>query len=334
LGGVIELGADAELRTVFFPLALLPFLVLSITERLWIITFVALPVICYFATGRIQHEVPGFLTQIYNIYAPALAFTTIVAGSVVFASIDRAAEARLLKARAQATQSARLVALGEMSSGIAHEIRNPLAAIHLAATQIAEHPADAAQVAQLGERIQRVVMRASHIIENLRLFARDASHDPFVAAPVERIVADTLELCAKRLTEAGVALTVVPIPSDLVVECRPVQLSQVLVNLLGNAYDAVATASERWVHIEVKCDDARLEIAVTDSGPGIPAAVRLHMFEPFFTTKAPDRGTGLGLSLSRGLVEAHHGTLELDSASAHTRFVMRIPRAQPATGRT
>ncbi len=334
LGGVVELGADAELRTVFFPLVILPFLVLSISDRVTVCVFVALPVICYFATGQLETSAPEFLTQIYGVYAPALAFTALVTGSIVFANIDRDAEARLLQARAQATQSARLVALGEMSSGIAHEIRNPLAAIHLAATQIADHPADAALVAKLGERIQRVVMRASHIIENLRSFARDASTDPFVEAPVERILADTLELCAKRLSEAGVALTVDNVPADLVVECRPVQLSQVLVNLMSNAYDAVATAPERWVRVEVTSHNDQLEIAVTNSGPSIPAAIRMRMFEPFFTTKTPDRGTGLGLSLSRGLVEAHHGTLELDSSSAHTRFVMRIPRAQPAVGRT
>lgn len=334
LGGVIELGGGADIRAVFFPLALLPFLVLSISERLWVTVFVALPVIFYFVTGRLTHPTPGFVTAVYNIYAPALAFTTIIAGSVVFTLIDRNSETKLLQAHVRATQGARLVALGEMSSGIAHEIRNPLAAIHLAASQIAEAPNVPTQVTQLGERIQRIVMRATHIIEALRTFARDASSDPFVAAPVERIIADTLELCGKRLAEQGVALTVGQVPADLVVECRPVQLSQVLVNLLGNAYDAVSSASERWVLIEIKADDDRVEIAVIDSGSGIPVAVRPHIFEPFFTTKAPDRGTGLGLSLSRGLVEAHHGTLELDGESPHTRFVMRIPRAQPAAART
>ncbi|HEX5061975.1 MAG TPA: HAMP domain-containing sensor histidine kinase, partial [Kofleriaceae bacterium] len=68
-------------------------------------------------------------------------------------------------------------------------------------------------------------------------------------------------------------------------------------------------------------------------GPGIPVTVRPRIFEPFFTTKSPDRGTGLGLSLSRGLVEAHHGTLELDDSSPRTRFVMRLPLTQPTQPR-
>jgi signal transduction histidine kinase len=91
----------------------------------------------------------------------------------------------------------------------------------------------------------------------------------------------------------------------------------------------VTTAPERWVRIEVTASESELEMSVTDSGPGIPAAVRDRIFEPFFTTKSPERGTGLGLSLSGGLVQAHHGTLEIDTASARTRFVLRIPLAQP-----
>lgn len=328
LGGVLGVGAVAELRVVFFPLALLPFLVFDLRERAWLTVFVAIPVACYFVTEHLVRPQPGLALAVNMVYAPLLSFIVIITGSAVFAYIDRDAEDKLLRARAQAAQGARLVALGEMSSGIAHEIRNPLAAIHLAATQIAERPDDPALVAQLGERIQRIVMRASRIIDALRSFARDASGDPFVTTPLERIIGDSLELCGKRFADRGVELTVTAVPPDLAIECRPVQLSQVLVNLLGNAYDAVASAAERWVRIDVHRDRERIEIAVTDSGPGVPAAVRPRLFEPFFTTKAPDRGTGLGLSLSRGLVEAHHGTLDLDTESAHTRFVIRIPLTQ------
>jgi C4-dicarboxylate-specific signal transduction histidine kinase len=180
----------------------------------------------------------------------------------------------------------------------------------------------------LGERIQRIVMRAARIIETLRSLARDASNDPFVTTPVARIISDTLELCGKRIAEHGIQLTVGTVPPDLAVECRPVQLSQVLMNLIGNAYDAVATADERWVKIDVTTDETHLEMSVTDSGAGIPNQVRARIFEPFFTTKSPERGTGLGLSLSAGLIEAHHGTIQIDPDAAHTRFVLRIPLAQ------
>lgn len=329
LFGVIEIGAVPELRSVFFSLVLLPFLVFSVAERGWLTLWVATPIAAYFVTGQLEPPPSSLMMTVNLFYAPALAFTMIIGGALVFARIERTAQDKLMRAQARAAQGARLVALGEMSSGIAHELRNPLAAIHLASSQIAARPDDPALVAQLGERVQRMVMRATRIIESLRSFARDASGDPCVVTPVERIIGDALELCGKRFADHGVDLTVSPVAPDLAVECRSVQLSQVLVNLLGNGYDAVASADERWIRIDARADGEVLELAVTDGGPGVPAEARLHIFEPFYTTKGPDRGTGLGLSLSRGLIEAHHGTLELDATAPHTRFVIRIPLTQP-----
>jgi signal transduction histidine kinase len=328
LTSVMEVSSLPGTRAVFFPLVLLPFLVFSISERGWLVLFVVVPIVGYIVTGVVGAP-PAKSEYIYEIYSPVLAFMMLITGSAVFAYVERSADEKLVQARARSAHAAHLVALGEMASGIAHEIRNPLAAIHLAATEIATHPENKDQVAQLGERIQRIVMRAARIIETLRSLARDASDDPFVIAPVERILSDTLELCAKRIAEHGIELTVASVPPDLTVECRPVQLSQVLMNLIGNAYDAVAAADTRWVKIEVGGDEAHVEMSVTDSGAGIPEVARARVFEPFFTTKSPERGTGLGLSLSAGLVEAHHGVLELDAASEHTRFVLRIPRVQP-----
>jgi signal transduction histidine kinase len=327
IGGVAAIGGLPELRTMFFPLVLIPFFVFRIGERLWILVFVAVPLIAYFTTAAFPPD-GGFGATVYEVYAPMLAWMMMITGLSVFAWVHDSAEDKLAHTRARAAQGARLAALGEMSSSIAHEIRNPLAAIHIAASQIVEHPDDRAQVEQMGERIQRIVMRASNIIEGLRTFSRDAGNDPLVATPVARIVADTLELCGKRFAERGVTLTI-DVQPEPVVECRSTQLSQVLMNLLSNAYDAALQApDDRWVRVHGLVHDDSVELAVTNSGPLIPMLVRARMFEPFFTTKSPDRGTGLGLSLSRGIVESHHGTLELDERAANTRFVIRIPAAQ------
>jgi signal transduction histidine kinase len=331
-GGIYQLGGEAELRSVYFPLAMLPFLVFSSTsDRKWIALLLAASVFEYFVLAY----VPGVdhlehSRVVYRIYAPALAFTMLIAGTYMFSVIDERAQDKLLQARARAAQTARLVALGEVSSGIAHEVRNPLAAIHLAATQIAERPDDTAQVTQLGERIQRIVMRASRTIEAMRAFSRDAGADPFLSTPLDRVIGDAFELCGKHLAERAVELQQPAVPPELTVECRSVQLTQVLVNLINNAYDAVSTASERWVRVEVTSTANTVEIAVVDSGAGIPGNVRQRLFEPFFTTKPADRGTGLGLSLSREIAEAHHGSLRLDAQAPHTRFVMTLPRTQPA----
>jgi signal transduction histidine kinase len=331
IGGLVQLGGDAELRTMCFPLVLLPFLLFSVAELTSFVVFVALPIVAYFGTAHIDVDDPGIAHRIDLVYAPILSFVMIIAGTYVFAVIDRSADDKLLHARARAANSARLAALGEMSGGIAHEVRNPLAAIHLAATQIVERPHETAQVVQLAERISRIVMRASKIIETLRAFARDGTNDPFTRVPVRRILGDTIELCGKRVAEHGVELSVASVSDELFVECRALQLSQVLMNLIVNAYDAVDGLAERWVRIDARYVDDCVEIAVTDSGAGIKAAIQPRIFEPFFTTKPVDRGTGLGLSLSRGLMEAHRGTLELDTTSPNTRFVMRLPMAEPVS---
>ena len=329
LAGAIELGGSPELRTMFLPLVLLPYLVFDVTARGYLVVSLALPIAAYFTTAAFERDPILVAEQIYEVYAPLLAFVMLIAGVYLFARIDRSASERVAMAHARAAQGARLVALGEMASGIAHEIRNPLAAIHMAATQIAAMPDHPEQVAALGTRIQRITMRASKTIDALRSFSRDAGGDPFVTVPLERVIGDALELCGKRLDERGVTLDISAVPKDLAIECRPVQLTQVLVNLLVNALDAVSGAPDARVTLDVRETDDHIELGVTDSGPGIPADVRARLFEPFFTTKAPDRGTGLGLSLSRGLVQSHGGTLELDAQSPRTRFVITLLRRQP-----
>ncbi|HEY4176274.1 MAG TPA: ATP-binding protein [Kofleriaceae bacterium] len=326
--GVLGGGASPELRTVFFPLALMPFMLCELSERWKLGLFASLPIAAYFISANMPQRAPESVLRIYLVYAPALAFTLLVLGSVVFAYVERSTSALLSRTQARAAQASRMVALGEMATGIGHEIRNPLAAIQLAAAHITEHPNDPEEVKKMGERIQRIVTRADRIIDALRSFARDASADPFADKPVARIIEEALELCGKRFTDYGIELGVQDVPPNLLVSCRSVQLAQVLVNLLSNAFDAVASASAGWVKIDVREDAGQFELAVSDSGAAMSATTRARLFEPFFTTKGPDRGTGLGLSLSKSIVEAHHGTLALDAAAAHTRFVIRLPLAR------
>jgi C4-dicarboxylate-specific signal transduction histidine kinase len=108
---------------------------------------------------------------------------------------------------------------------------------------------------------------------------------------------------------------------------RGTQISQVLVNLIHNAADAVAPLSERWVKLEFSKTDSMIEIRVIDSGTGIPTEIANKLMEPFFTTKTGGEGTGLGLSLAARIVADHHGELFYDAAAAHTTFVLRLPLA-------
>lgn len=112
-------------------------------------------------------------------------------------------------------------------------------------------------------------------------------------------------------------------------------MSQVILNLISNAIDAIESRpegdkenSEKWIKIHGELDKHLLRLFVVDSGPGIPAAIRDRIMNPFFTTKEVGKGTGLGLSLSKGIAEDHGGDLILDSSAPHTSFILELPSAE------
>jgi signal transduction histidine kinase len=244
--------------------------------------------------------------------------------------------------RMRATESARLASLGEMASGIAHEINNPLAIIKASAEQLLVNSQNqelsSASIKKSAERISRVADRIAKIIMGLRTFAREGKSDPFAVVSIEAVVNETLEFCLSRFKSNGIEIIINPISAELVVHGRSVQMSQVLLNLLNNAYDALGSSEVLSPRIEVlgrKIGDF-VEIHVVDNGVGIPEEIRTRIMQPFFTTKEVGKGTGLGLSISRSIMEDHRGELLLAQDPLPTRFIMRFPHAQsqlaPALG--
>ena len=228
--------------------------------------------------------------------------------------------------------TAKMSALGEMAGGVAHEINNPMGIIHARASDLLEFAEEqetvpAKMVVETMEKIRNTAARVTKITLGLRKFARETRNDPVVATSVQDIVEETLSFCTQRLKLSAVELRVTPISSSLRVGCRPTEISQVLLNLLNNSVDAVQSLPEKWVEVAVRDAGEELEIAVMDSGSGIPESLRARMGQPFFTTKEVGKGTGLGLSISRGIVEAHGGHLVLDTTSPHTRFVVTLPKS-------
>lgn len=229
-------------------------------------------------------------------------------------------------------QASKMSSLGEMSAGIAHEINNPLAIIKGKVQQIslmlARGRFEPEQLVAHAEKIDVTVDRISKIIKGLRCFARDSDGDPIEEVFVNSLVDDTLSFCQSRFLNYQIDLKIAPIPSNLKFECRAASFSQVLLNLLNNAFDAVVELDERWVSLEVKEDVSFLEFRITDSGRGIPSHIREKILQPFYTTKPVGRGTGLGLSIASGIVKSHQGVLEIDEKSPNTCFVILIPKKQ------
>lgn len=252
--------------------------------------------------------------------------------TAVDVSERRRAEKELAEQRMKTIAAARLAALGVMAGGIAHEINNPLMVIAGTGEQLQamlpENLPNRAAVVIALDRIRRNIDRIERIIRGLRTLASERPGESFSRGFLDDVIGDTVELCRARFSLRGVALHVQPVHGVIPVECRPTQISQVLLNLLANALDAAEASKEKWVRIDVAALPDHVEIGVTDSGSGVPEALRERVFEPFFTTKPPGKGTGLGLSISRAIVNDHGGELRLDPTLPDTRFVVRLPKRQ------
>jgi PAS domain S-box-containing protein len=239
-------------------------------------------------------------------------------------------EAELEASRLRAVETARLAALGEMSAGIAHEVNNPLAIVNGLAhslLRMAERgDLTVADVRRNAERSIETCQRIARIVKSLRHIARDDSREDFRDVSVCEIVAECLELCRERFRVHSIELTCPEIDHALCIRAREAQIGQILLNLLQNAFDAVADSEgEKWVAVDVATKGGSVLLSVSDSGPGIPQEVRPRIMDPFFTTKPVGKGTGLGLSISRSIAEAHSGTLELTHADGPTKFVLTLP---------
>ncbi|HEY7402147.1 MAG TPA: PAS domain S-box protein [Candidatus Angelobacter sp.] len=259
-----------------------------------------------------------------------------VVGTAVDITERKQMEAQIEASKVQLVASARLSALGMMAGGVAHEINNPLGIIHALASDLRdmveeEGAAPPEIVARNSARIRETADRIAQIVKSLRQISREGSRDTLHPAQVSHVVEATLAICRERFRANAVELMLPQSLPDLSVPCREVQIEQILLNLLQNAFDAVAEQPvEKWVRLDVSLSEESVIFSVTDNGPGIPEELRPHIMEPFFTTKPVGKGTGLGLSLSKTIAEEHGGKLEYSEDHGHTRFSLILPLAREA----
>ena len=224
---------------------------------------------------------------------------------------------------------AKLASLGEIATGIAHEINQPLTYISMILqSTVRDIARDRVNLKELNEELQessRQVQRISKIIHHLRTFGRaDSGEMVEVSLPV--VLDNTLILYRQKLHINSIGLTITADP-DLPAVCgNPTQLEQVLINLLQNSFDALAGVEAPAITVEFAARDGRVVTTFADNGCGLDESVAAKMFEPFFTTKPIGKGTGLGLSIVYGIVSDHGGTIEcLSQPGAGCRFVLTLP---------
>jgi signal transduction histidine kinase len=240
--------------------------------------------------------------------------------------------------QAHARHQQRLEAIGTLASGVAHEINNPVQSIMNYAQLIARR-SGTTEIATYAQEILHEAQRVASIVKGLLSFARQEG-EPYTDVKVGELVSSTLSLVSALLRKEGIHLDV-ELGDDLPsVRCHPQQIQQVLMNLLGNARDALnerygSGDSDKRISITgcFRRRDGRrfVRLTVEDHGVGIPEQALEKVFDPFWTSKPQDQAAGLGLSVSQGIVVEHGGAISVESErNRFTRFHVDLPCASLA----
>lgn len=232
---------------------------------------------------------------------------------------------------AQLLQSARLISMGQMAAGVAHELNQPLGAISNVVSDVFLRLRDGIDLSQedLSQMMQDsmgVVKRMSETINHLRVFSRDEAQAPAEIFGLNDVVQASLKMMGVQLKSHQIDLKL-DLQDDLpFVLGHANQMEQVVVNLLANARDAVdAFESGKRIVIKSYCVDDQVIIEVHDNGEGVQDEDLNRVFDPFFTTKEADKGTGLGLSISYAIVKNHGGNITCESQDGETVFRIVLP---------
>jgi two-component system cell cycle sensor histidine kinase/response regulator CckA len=240
-------------------------------------------------------------------------------------------ERREMIARMQITD--RMVAMGTLAAGVAHEINNPLTFVsgnlQRALNRLDEETElDRSELQQWLKSASEGTKRVERIVGDLNTFARDPEDDGLAPLEIEKVVDTSISIVFSAIKHK--TRLVREHEPRVVVLADSTRLSQVLVNLLLNATQALSDdPAKNEIRVSTFEEDGEVLIEVSDNGPGIPAAILPRIFEPFFTTKPVGLGTGLGLSICKNLVEQMGGVMEAETSSQGTLFRLRLHVAEP-----
>ena len=247
---------------------------------------------------------------------------------MMVALYDRTEE---LRAQRELIAREKLATVGEIASGVAHEVNNPLTAIRMEAELLGTAQKDPETEAS-ARAIVREVDRAASIVRSLLQLARRSDTTP-TSVQVNDLLRDVAEIRGRVLRSENVDVQSALDPAAPAVLGLGQELMQVVFNLVLNAEHAVRNLSPAVIRLTTQAREGWLRFAVEDSGPGVPADLRGRIFDPFFSTKNPDEGSGLGLAICQRVVSALGGRIRLEeSVLGGARFVVELPAAPVRTG--
>jgi signal transduction histidine kinase len=232
------------------------------------------------------------------------------------------------KARHKLIQSEKLAALGTVAAGVAHEVKNPLAIIVQGIAFLKTSLYNDARLLDVVDRIEKSALRADNIVKGLLSFSREISlkMEEMDIAPV---IDETLSFIDDQIHHKNIHVKKLYASGLPKIIMDNNQIKQVFINLFMNAIEAMQEGGILGIRTEQKKDEsdqAYVRVVVSDTGEGIPEDRIRRIFDPFFTTKNAEGNTGLGLSITKGIIDKHHGTIEIESEPGRgTRVMIGLP---------
>lgn len=230
----------------------------------------------------------------------------------------------------QLIESAKLATIGEMASGIAHEINNPVAVIMGKIMMLQEllnskELKDDILKKELG-KLMLTAERISKIVKTMRNLSRGKDNDPFTMIDSYTVVQEVLSVCEEKIKHSSISVNIEKVEKH-VFPANVTQFTQVLLNLIQNSIHAIQNLDSKWIEISCVRHGGNIRFSVTDSGSGISKDIVDEIMNPFFTTKPAGEGTGLGLSIAKTIITSHRGTIGVDQESKNTSFYIELPVA-------
>lgn len=229
-------------------------------------------------------------------------------------------------------QNSKMTALGEMSSGLSHEINNPLAIIMNSTAQlelfIEDIEKNKSSIPSALEKINRGVLRIAKIVKGLHDFSQSDNKEFFSKVDIRKTVEAAIQFFDSKFKNQGIEFIYKPPAHAIYCFCQPQQICQAISNLLSNALEASQNITNPTIEIQITTTENAILILVLDNGVGISPEIESQILLPFFTTKPIGKATGLGLSIALGIARFNDGDLTLSQKGSPTCFTLRLPLAQ------